>query len=77
MGPERAVASDMGRHLPDGVRARCDRDGPGLGVGWGVALGKALWQASQCSSWSSSYFSQKRLVKGKQVRCSIQGQLMG
>lgn len=31
----------------------------------------------QCSTWSSSYFSQKRLVNGKQVRYSIQGQWMG
>lgn len=42
-----------------------------------AVLRGSVWPSGQCSTWSSSYFSQKRLVKGKQVRCSIQGQLMG
>lgn len=51
------------------------RQSVSLAVLWGVASpGQA---GGQCSTWSRSYFSQKRLVKGKQVRYSIQGQWMG
>lgn len=50
--------------------------------GGGGRVGRGLGRSGppgggQCSTWSSSYFSQKRLVKGKQVRYSIQGQWMG
>lgn len=53
--------------------------GPGLApsVFYGLPRRPAPPGGGQCSTWSSSYFSQKRLVKGKQVRYSIQGQLTG
>lgn len=55
--------------------------GPALSVeqaaGPGSRQSADAISACQCSTWSSSYFSQNRLVKGKQVRYSIQGQLMG
>lgn len=47
------------------------------GAGWGAPQTGSPSLGGQCSTWSSSYFSQKRLVKGRQVRYSIQGQWMG
>lgn len=51
--------------------------GPAPSVFCGPQRRPALPGRGQCSTWSSSYFSQKRLVKGRQVRYSTQGQLMG
>lgn len=57
--------------------ARARPQAPGLSAGWEPLPRRPRRAGSQCSTWSSSYFSQKRLVKGKQVRYSIQGQWMG